>query len=48
MTGAHEAGLANELKLPFGMICIVDNMAHGVGHELTVRQVTSQTFGQSD
>jgi purine nucleoside phosphorylase len=30
MTVEHEASLANELKIPFVSICIVDNMGHGV------------------
>ncbi|RHY10976.1 hypothetical protein DYB25_011979 [Aphanomyces astaci] len=36
MTGAHEAGLANEVKLPFAMVSIVDNLANGLGHKLTL------------
>ncbi|KAG9409095.1 hypothetical protein AC1031_019355 [Aphanomyces cochlioides] len=36
MTGAHEAGLANEVKLPFAMVSIVDNMANGLGEKLTL------------
>lgn len=37
MTGAHEAGLANELKIPFCMLAIVDNFANGIGSALTVK-----------
>ncbi|KAF0683790.1 Aste57867_24174 [Aphanomyces stellatus] len=36
MTGAHEAGLANEVKLPFAMVSVVDNMANGLGEKLTL------------
>jgi len=36
MTGAHEAELLNEKAIPFGMITIVDNLAHGIGEQLTV------------
>ncbi|OQR92914.1 hypothetical protein ACHHYP_03091 [Achlya hypogyna] len=38
MTGCHEAGLANELQVPFAMVSIVDNMAHGIGEQLTLEQ----------
>lgn len=31
MTGAHEATLAVEAGLPYAMLCMVDNMANGVG-----------------
>jgi len=30
MTAAHEATLCAELKLPYALICIVDNIAHGL------------------
>ncbi|OQS00309.1 hypothetical protein THRCLA_06032 [Thraustotheca clavata] len=38
MTGSHEAGLANELQIPFAMVSIVDNMAHGIGEQLSLEQ----------
>jgi 5-methylthioadenosine/S-adenosylhomocysteine deaminase len=31
MTAAHEATACGELKLRYGMLCVVDNMCHGVG-----------------
>lgn len=36
MTGGNEAELINELRIPFAMIAIVDNMANGFGDALTV------------
>ena len=30
MTGAHEAGLACELRIPYVMVCVADNIAHGL------------------
>ena len=36
MTGAHEAELARELGLHYAMLCLVDNMANGVGEKLTL------------
>ena len=36
MTGAHEATLSGELGIPYAMLCVVDNMAHGLGEQLTL------------
>uniref|UniRef100_M4BZP7 Nucleoside phosphorylase domain-containing protein n=1 Tax=Hyaloperonospora arabidopsidis (strain Emoy2) TaxID=559515 RepID=M4BZP7_HYAAE len=36
MTGANEAELINELRVPFAMLSIVDNMANGLGKTLTL------------
>ena len=38
MTAAHEASACGEVGLPYGMLCMVDNYAHGVaaGANLTV------------
>ncbi|KAI9911214.1 hypothetical protein PsorP6_008726 [Peronosclerospora sorghi] len=36
MTGANEAELLNELRVPFSMFLIVDNMANGLGNPLTL------------
>ncbi|DBA00534.1 TPA: hypothetical protein N0F65_006438 [Lagenidium giganteum] len=36
MTGANEAELLNELRIPFAMFGIVDNMANGIGEKLTL------------
>ncbi|TMW56281.1 hypothetical protein Poli38472_008929 [Pythium oligandrum] len=36
MTGANEAELINELRLPFAMFGIVDNLANGIGEQLTL------------
>jgi hypothetical protein len=33
MTCAHEATLAKEIKLPYAVVCMVDNMANGVAAE---------------
>jgi len=30
MTAAHEATLCAELKIPYALVCIVDNIAHGL------------------
>jgi len=40
MTAAHEATLCGEVKLPYVLICIVDNMAHGIttGLKLTLEE----------
>lgn len=37
MTGANEAELMNELRTPFAMFGLIDNMANGLGEKLTVR-----------
>lgn len=37
MTGANEAELMNELRIPFAMFSIIDNLANGIGEKLTVR-----------
>jgi purine nucleoside phosphorylase len=37
MTGANEAELMNELRIPFAMFGLIDNMANGLGEKLTVR-----------
>lgn len=29
MTAAHEATLAIEVKIPYALICMIDNMGHG-------------------
>lgn len=39
MTGANEAELMNELRIPFAMFSIIDNLANGIGEKLTVRSV---------
>ncbi|GMF42067.1 unnamed protein product [Phytophthora fragariaefolia] len=36
MTGANEAELLNELRVPFAMFSIVDNLANGIGDPLTL------------
>jgi 5-methylthioadenosine/S-adenosylhomocysteine deaminase len=36
MTGAHECVACCELKIPYAMLAMVDNFAHGIGTELTV------------
>ncbi|KAG7397174.1 hypothetical protein PHYBOEH_001168 [Phytophthora boehmeriae] len=36
MTGANEAELLNELRVPFAMFGIVDNLANGIGEPLTL------------
>ncbi|KAF4319538.1 hypothetical protein BBO99_00004524 [Phytophthora kernoviae] len=36
MTGANEAELLNELRVPFAMFAIVDNLANGIGESLTL------------
>lgn len=36
MTGANEAELINELRIPFAMFGIVDNLANGIGEQLTL------------
>lgn len=36
MTGANEAELLNELRVPFAMFAIVDNLANGIGEPLTL------------
>ncbi|RLN52770.1 hypothetical protein BBJ28_00012009 [Nothophytophthora sp. Chile5] len=36
MTGANEAELLNELHVPFAMFGIVDNLANGLGEQLTL------------
>jgi len=36
MTAAHEATAAGECGLPYGVLAMVDNYAHGVGASLTV------------
>ncbi|GBG27968.1 S-methyl-5'-thioadenosine phosphorylase [Hondaea fermentalgiana] len=38
MTGAHEATLAKELGIPYAMLAIVDNMANGIGPQLTLEE----------
>mmetsp|Transcript_9778 Transcript_9778/g.19201 ORF Transcript_9778/g.19201 Transcript_9778/m.19201 type:complete len:749 (-) Transcript_9778:359-2605(-) len=38
MTGAHEATLARELEIPYAMLAIVDNMANGIGPQLTLEE----------
>ncbi|GLE07314.1 hypothetical protein PINS_up017444 [Pythium insidiosum] len=38
MTGANEAELLNELRVPFAMFGIVDNMANGIGEKLTLEE----------
>jgi len=43
MTGAHEATVAKELGLPYGMVTIVDNMANGLGQgKLTLEEFFSE------
>lgn len=39
MTGANEAELMNELRTPFAMFGLIDNMANGLGEKLTVRRL---------
>lgn len=41
MTGANEAELMNELRTPFAMFGLIDNMANGLGEKLTVRIVSA-------
>ncbi|GAB9466183.1 Methylthioadenosine phosphorylase [Globisporangium polare] len=36
MTGANEAELMNELRTPFAMFGLIDNMANGLGEKLTL------------
>uniref|UniRef100_K3XAD8 Nucleoside phosphorylase domain-containing protein n=1 Tax=Globisporangium ultimum (strain ATCC 200006 / CBS 805.95 / DAOM BR144) TaxID=431595 RepID=K3XAD8_GLOUD len=36
MTGANEAELMNELRIPFAMFGLIDNMANGLGEKLTL------------
>eukprot|EP01114_Cavostelium_apophysatum_P021165 TRINITY_DN7300_c0_g1_i1.p1 TRINITY_DN7300_c0_g1~~TRINITY_DN7300_c0_g1_i1.p1 ORF type:complete len:250 (-),score=33.04 TRINITY_DN7300_c0_g1_i1:78-827(-) len=40
MTAAHEATLCGELQLPYALVCMIDNMAHGIssGEDLTLHQ----------
>ena len=39
MTIASECVIAGELELPYAAVCIVDNLANGIGeHELTVEE----------
>lgn len=38
MTGANEAELMNELRMPFAMFGIVDNMGNGLGEKLTLEE----------
>jgi purine nucleoside phosphorylase len=46
MTGANEAELINELRIPFAMISIVDNLANGIGEQLTVRSFSRRKVAQ--
>ena len=39
MTGSSEATLAQEAGIQFAMVCVVDNMANGLGDDLSYEVV---------
>ena len=36
MTGAHEAAACREVRVPYAMLCVIDNFARGVGPDFTL------------
>ncbi|KAE8899390.1 hypothetical protein PF005_g22109 [Phytophthora fragariae] len=48
MTGANEAELLNELRVPFAMFSIVDNLANGIGDPLTLEAFKATQKANAD
>ncbi|KAG7376052.1 hypothetical protein PHYPSEUDO_014555 [Phytophthora pseudosyringae] len=48
MTGANEAELLNELRVPFAMFSIVDNLANGIGDQLTLEAFKATQKANAD
>ncbi|KAG6948232.1 hypothetical protein JG688_00015181 [Phytophthora aleatoria] len=48
MTGANEAELLNELRVPFAMFSIVDNLANGMGDPLTLEAFKATQKANAD
>ncbi|MEA2013320.1 MAG: MTAP family purine nucleoside phosphorylase [Verrucomicrobiota bacterium] len=39
MTAGNEIPLANEFSIPYGLVCMVDNYANGIGKKLTFEEL---------
>ncbi|KAK1946919.1 putative 6-oxopurine nucleoside phosphorylase [Phytophthora citrophthora] len=48
MTGSNEAELLNELRVPFAMFSIVDNLANGLGDPLTLEAFKATQKANAD
>ena len=48
MTIASECVVAGELQLPYAAICVVDNMANGIGSALDVDELRATREGNSE
>ncbi|ETP31182.1 hypothetical protein F442_19927 [Phytophthora nicotianae P10297] len=48
MTGANEAELLNEMRVPFAMFSIVDNLANGIGDPLTLEAFKATQKANAD